>query len=353
MHRLGRRDRQRTMLIALLVVLLVIVSSAAGITFLVQKGSTASRASGQVTFFANQQDPSGQTNSLHITIQQLGVPPAGQNYQAWIINDQTEQVQALGTLVEKGQTWSLIFSGASANLLAIGDTLEVTQEQGVVNAPAGKVMLTGTFPVKAFQHIRHLLVSFPPTPGKVALLVGMAQQIHLLDIQATVLQSFANTRDTATIRCVTQSMLDIIEGTHGSHYQPLAGICMQQKVTADGDGFGLLGKGYVAGAEQHAALALKQPDATSVMHQHAALMDIAITNITGWVTTIEQDLLRLHTNPGDLSSLQEITTLADNAYHGVDTNGDGQIDPVPGEAGALTAYLQGQLMATLTLTPGA
>lgn len=128
---------------------------------------------------------------------------------------------------------------------------------------------------------------------------------------------------------------------------------MQQKVTADGDGFGLLGKGYVAGAEQHAALALKQPDATSVMHQHAALMDIAITNITGWVTTIEQDLLRLHTNPGDLSSLQEITTLADNAYHGVDTNGDGQIDPVPGEAGALTAYLQGQLMATLTLTPGA
>jgi hypothetical protein len=34
-------------------------------------------------------------------------------------------------------------------------------------------------------------------------------------------------------------------------------------------------------------------------------------------------------------------------------NGDGQIDPVAGEAGALTAYLQGQLMTTLSLAPGA
>jgi len=36
----------------------------------------------------------------------------------------------------------------------------------------------------------------------------------------------------------------------------------------------------------------------------------------------------------------------------VDANGDGQIDPVVGEAGALTAYLQGQLMSTISLAPG-
>lgn len=67
---------------------------------------------------------------------------------------------------------------------------------------------------------------------------------------------------------------------------------------------------------------------------------------------MEQDLLRLRAHPGDLSPLQEIARLADAAYHGVDVNGDGQIEPVPGEAGALSAYQQGQLMATLTLTPG-
>ncbi len=116
---------------------------------------------------------------------------------------------------------------------------------------------------------------------------------------------------------------------------------------------GLLGKGYVAGAEEHASLAISQPDAANVMRQHAALMDTALSNITGWVTTIEQDVLRLQAHPTDLSSIPEITTLADNAYHGVDVNGDGQIDPVAGEAGALTAYQQGQLMATLSLVPSA
>lgn len=353
MHRFGRKQKQHTMLIAALVVLLAIASSTVGITLLSQKSSTMSSAGGQVTFFANQSDPARQTNSLHITIGHLAAPPAGNNYAAWIINDQTEAILGLGRLTENGQTWSLIYSGSSSNLLTVGDRLEITQEQGVVTAPAGPVILTGTFPVMAFQHIQHLLVSFPETPGKVGMLIGLLQQTHLLDSQATVLQSVATSRDTVTIGCVAQSMLDIIKGTQGAHYHPLAGTCTGRNVTVTGDGFGLLGKGFVAGAEEHASLALSQKDATSVMRQHAALMDIALTNVTGWVTTIEQDLLRLRAHPADLSSLQEITTLADNAYHGVDVNGDGQIDPVAGEAGALTAYQQGQLMATVTLAPSA
>ncbi len=89
------------------------------------------------------------------------------------------------------------------------------------------------------------------------------------------------------------------------------------------------------------------------MRLHAGLMSIAISNIKGWVTTIEQDALQLLKNPTDSPKIQEIATLADDAYHGVDANGDGQIDPVAGEAGALTAYLQGQLMATLSLVPSA
>ena len=68
---------------------------------------------------------------------------------------------------------------------------------------------------------------------------------------------------------------------------------------------------------------------------------------------MEQDILHLHAHSGDLSSLQEITTLADSAYRGVDVNRNGQIDPVVGEAGALVAFQQGQLMATLTLAPAA
>ena len=351
--RLGRRQRQRTMLLAALVALLVIASSAIGIALLAHNGGAQSRAGGQVTFFADQSNPTGQTNALRISVLHLDAPPAGNYYDAWILNDHSETVMGLGRLTEQGQTWTLTFKGTITNLLAIGDKLEVTQEQGTVTAPAGKVILTGTFPVLSFQHIQHLLVGFPETPHEVGMLVGLLQQTHLLSIQAAALQSVSATRNTVAIECVTQSMIDIIEGAHGAHYQPLSGTCTQQYGAMAGDGFGLLDKGYVAGAEEHASLALSQKDATSLMRQHAALMDVALTNITGWTTTIEQGLLRLRAHPTDLSSLQEITTLADHAYHGVDTNGDGQIDPVAGEAGALAAYQQGQYMATLILTPGA
>jgi hypothetical protein len=71
------------------------------------------------------------------------------------------------------------------------------------------------------------------------------------------------------------------------------------------------------------------------------------------VATIEQDLLNLRAHPGDLTSLSQMATLADNDFHEVDTNGDGQIAPVVGEAGAITAFQQGELMATLILTPAA
>src|SRR5439155_6451947 len=142
--------------------------------------------------------------------------------------------------MEKNQAWSLTFSGADTNLLAAGNKLEVTLEQGEVNVPTGKTVLVGTFAARAFQHIQHLLVSFPLTPGKIGMLIGVVQQARVLDIQAAVLQSVSASRDTVAIGCVAQSMLDVIEGTDGTHHQPLAETCTQRNVTVTCNGFGLL-----------------------------------------------------------------------------------------------------------------
>jgi hypothetical protein len=46
----------------------------------------------------------------------------------------------------------------------------------------------------------------------------------------------------------------------------------------------------------------------------------------------------------------EIISRSDHAYHGFDQNGNGIVEPILGEAGTITAYTQGQLMATLTLS---
>ncbi len=349
LHRFGRRQRQRLVWGAMLLALLLI-GGIAGTVLLFQKGGAGAVAAGQAVFFSSQ--PGGTTDALSITAQHLATLPAGAQYMGWIINDQSENILGLGSLTEKNQTWSLSFNAGSTNLLEAGDKLEITQEQGRVKAPTGSIILIGAFPVKSFAHIDHLLVAFPLTPGKIGLLAGLVGQTHLLDIQAAILQNAAPNQNSDVVQCVAQSMLDIIEGQHGSHYHPLSANCARQNVTAIGDGYGLSGNsGYIVGAEQHASYALAQPDATSAMHRHAALMDTALANVTGWLTTIEQDALKLQTDPTNLTAIQQIVTLADYAYHGVDANDNGQIDPIAGEAGALMAYVQGQLMATLSLSP--
>jgi hypothetical protein len=336
-----------------LIVLLVIASGLIGGVLLSQRSSAISSASGQVTFFTNPNGSGGQTDALNFEVHDLHVLPTGSVYAVWLINQDTEAVMALGTLKMNNHLGSLTYAGSNDNLLFPGDKFEITQEQGTVLAPAGKVILTGTFPIKSFAHVVHLLVDYPETPGKIGLLVGVLKQTHLLDIQAAALQNEAANQNTTAISCEAQSMLDIIEGKHGSKYKQLGESCTLQNVTTTGDGYGLQGKeGYQTGATEHAGFAISQPDATNAMHVHTALMDVSLSNINGWLTTIDQDAVHLRAHPTDVSKLEEIVRLADYAYHGVDVNGDGQIDPVPEEAGAITAFQQGQLIATLTLNSG-
>ena len=350
MRRFQRRRVSNIMLIVGLIVLLAIASGLIGGVLLSQRSIATTNVSGQVTFFTNQDGPGGQTDALNIVVHGLDAPPAGSEYAVWLINQDSEAVVALGTLKMNNQTGSLTYSGANSNVLSPGDKFEITQEQGEVVAPVGKVILTGTFPIKSFAHVGHLLIDYPPTPGKIGLMVGVLEQTRLLDIQAAVLQNEATSQNTTGISCEAQSMLDIIEGIHGSNYKQLDESCTLQNVTTTGDGFGLQGKkGYLTGSTAHAGYAISQPDATSAMHIHTALMDASLSNINGWLTTIDQDAFILRIHPSEASKVEEIVRLADDAYHGVDVNGDGQIDPVPGEAGAITAFQQAQLIATLTL----
>ncbi len=78
-------------------------------------------------------------------------------------------------------------------------------------------------------------------------------------------------------------------------------------------------------------------------------MEIAATNIEGWLATVDRDAINLLATPTNTGLDSEITTLTDHAYHGVDINGDEQVDPVLGEAGAITAYDHAQLMTALIL----
>ncbi len=351
----GGSRKPRLILVGLIILVLIAGGTIGGTLFL--HSTAAARAGGQVTFFDSQggsTGAAGDTDALTITINNLSVPPSGSQYNAWLINDQNEQIIALGTLVQQGQNFTLRYLGSGTsgnqgiNLLGAGNKIEITQEQGIVSVPTGKVVLAGIFPPHAFIHISHLLFQFPSTPNHIGLLVGLLGQTRLLNAQAQLLQH-TSASNPGVIQCIAQSIIDIVEGVHGSHYQSLPGYCTLQGINATGDGFGLLGRGYLITAAQHASLAANQNDSTDHIREFAGHVEIATSNITGWATTIDLDALNVLVNPGDNNSIATIITLASQAYKGVDINGDGHVDPVANEAGAITAYLQGQIMAQLPL----
>jgi hypothetical protein len=258
------------------------------------------------------------------------------------------------------QSYSLTYSGGGSrtNLLTVGNLLEITQEQGSVSLPSGRVVMSGMYPPQAFVHIGHLLIGFSTTPANIGLLVGATEQTLLLDTQAHALSNAAAQHDVTAVECEAQSILDIIQGKSGAQYQPISSACAALHEGEAGDGFGLLGTtsptsytsiGYLPDASEHAALAATQSDATANIRAHAHNVEVAIADVEGWVTSIQQDAMLLQKTPLAQSISQAIVALADEAWHGASGGGNQTNNTAAGVAGMVTAYAQGQDMAALTL----
>jgi serine/threonine protein kinase len=331
-------------------------------------GVAGMHASATIAFLDASAGPPGVTDAIQLVAHGLVTPASGYHYYAWMVNSKTESVVPLGVLTADGASYNVNGQGGSSaagsgvNLLGVGDRVEVTLEQGSVIAPVGHVVLSGTFPPMAFVHIKHLLVSFPTTPGNIGLLVGVLNEAQKLNAQAALLQNAAAGNDVVAVRCAAQSLLDIIEGKEGAHYQQLGAACAAKGVSIQGDGFGLLGPAsgggtysladasYLDNALAHASLAATRSDATDTIRTHARHVEIALANIKGWVTTVQADALKLLQSPSNGALIGEIVTLSDHAYTGVVTGGDQLPQPVVGQAGAQTAYEHGQFMAMLSLS---
>ncbi len=114
---------------------------------------TGVHATGTATFFDAPDGPAGITDAMRLEVNGLATLSSGTRYKAWIVNQQSEQILSLGTLVlSSGQTYTLTYSSigsanpAGTNLIGSGNEIEISQEQGDVQAPAGQVILSGAIP---------------------------------------------------------------------------------------------------------------------------------------------------------------------------------------------------------------
>ncbi len=306
----------------------------------------ATNANGVVNFI-DAPGGSGHSNAITISVSGLHTPPSGSEYDAWFLDTSTKHVLALGTLTFKNQAYSLTYSDNGANLVGLGNEIEVTLEHGAATAPAQNVLLSAIFPTQAFVYVRHMLYSYTATPGHVGLLVGLIEQARLLNSVTHVATANAN-----ATRCMAQAALDIMEGKAGADYKALPANCSEAGIAGTGDGFGLLGaNAYIAVTQAQDLLANSQPDATSLIHEHSRHVTYGLQDMNTWLTTAQQDALALLSNPANSAKVQELATLANHALYGFDANGDGTIEYVPGEAGATISYQHGQFMTAMVLAP--
>jgi hypothetical protein len=285
-------------------------------------------------------------------------PPAGSQYEAWLIQDDGEQRYPIGVITfDADRRGSLSFVDPQGrNLIGLYHGLEITIEplDGNPN-PSGNVAYAVTLPKEGFMHVRHLLYSYEDTPNQIGFVRGLMADTTLVNASAQEMLAAYQASDEANVRSLAEGMLNVIVGKQSENYNDWDN---DGKVNDPGDGFGLLlngdSEGYIQGTYSHADLAATAADATQNMILHGGHVKIAATNVGGWTTTLRDQLiliLQTSFSPEMEGMIRNAVALANQIENGFDVNGNENIEPIPGEGGAKTGYDHAYYMADI-LIPG-
>jgi serine/threonine protein kinase len=305
------------------------------------------------------QDGTAHADQVTLTTSGMALPPEGSQYQAWLIEDDGEQRLSIG-IINFGQdkNGSLTFvDPAGRNLIGIYHALEITVEPDPDNSPnpSNTIAFSFTLPHGGFTHVRHLLFSFSDTPNQIGFIQGLDIDTKLLnDLANDMLTAFQAGDDVGT-RLQAEKMLNTILGVQSSDHKDWNG---DGNLDDPGDGYGLLlnsgNLGYIQGAFTHANLSMTSADATENMIIHGEHVKIATTNLGEWTPQLRDLLIAILQAPGgsDLEGMvRQAVALASQIRNGIDINGNENIEPIPGEGGALTAYQHAYYMADMTIVP--
>ena len=298
-----------------------------------------------------------QSDQVTLTIPAVPCPSPNTQYEAWLLGDGGERRTSLGVLQMSNGSANLAFTSPEGrNLVADFDALEVSAEPSPDSnpMPTGTVLLRGKLPPQALVHIRHLLVSRTDTPKNIGYAVGLLHETQLLETTAGELFTALTNQDLRAVKQKAETLANLIEGRAGKNYGDLDG---DGTVTDASDGFGLLPNGdqlgYVQGTIEHAKLAAGQPDATENVKLHSGHTQIMAKNVGDWSANL-RDLALQIARAENLQSAEptarQAVALAKQILNGQDLNGNEQVEPIPGEGGALLAYQHAQFMADIALT---
>ena len=302
------------------------------------------------------QDGTAPADAITLSASSMTLPVEGSHYEAWLIQDDAEQRIPLGTIEfdPQGQGSLNYVDGEGRNLLGVYSALEITIEPNDDNPnSSNNIAFTVRLPENGLTHVRHLLHSFGATPNEIGFIRGLDTNTKLLtELSAQMLAAFEAGNESELL-LQAERMLSVVVGNKSTDYKDWN---LNGTVDDPGDGYGLLLNedqlGYIQGTFTHADLARTATDATANMLTHGQHVQACATNLSDWTAQLRAQLIAILENPSNPdreAAIRQAVALANQIRNGLDVNGNENIEPIPGEGGAVTAYEHAYYMADMLI----
>ncbi|HYP21632.1 MAG TPA: anti-sigma factor [Chloroflexia bacterium] len=301
-------------------------------------------------------DGSATLDQAGLFVEKFPAPPAGKQYQVWLLGAGGERRRPMGVLQldADGRGTMDMTDEEGVNLLRLYDAFEITNEPDPDSSPelpSREIAFSGALPAEAYTHMKHVLVEGEETPAKVGWSLGLLREAELVVTIAREMVTAQQSGDLERMRLDAEGLLNLIEGENGANF---GDVNKDGRVTKFGDSFGLLLNGdrlgYIEGLIAHTQNVTRAPDATDNIKIHADHTIVSAQNLGDWVGELRTLALKIaqSTSVDEVGGdVRNASSLADRILNGRDQNGDEKVDPTPGEGGAKTAYQHAQYMADL------
>jgi serine/threonine protein kinase len=298
-------------------------------------------------------DGSGIMDQATLIAQAMPAPPAGSQYEVWLVNG--GERLALGILSVDGEgRGKLIYKNVQrSNLLATYSGVEVTIKAGDgSNAnESERVAYFYSLPDAGLVFLRGLMVSSPTTPEQVSLMHGLEGTANLMEQSAReMLNNYENGNEAGTKESA-EALMNLLAGGHKDWNG-------DKQIIDPGDGYGLLLNadhlGYIQAVYAQADYAVNASGASRNIIVNGENVKTCTQNLARWAGELRNQLMTI-LNAASLSEMdsavQRSAALADQILNGIDLNENGTVDALAEECGVLVAYDAAYRMADMPLLP--
>lgn len=292
-----------------------------------------------------------------LTAQGMPPPPAGNQYEVWLINGQERLPLGILQLDGTGKGQLIFDDPENRNLLAHYQQAEITIGPDANPDPSSlaDIAYASALPEAGLAFLRRLLVSFPAAPEQVGLVHGLIRNAELIDKADRNLLSNYQSGDEAGVRENAESIMNLLVGDQSPDHKDWDG---DGRVSDPGDGYGFFlngnNLGYIQAVYSHADYAVNSQGASRNIIVNGENVKICVQNLAQWAPELRghmQTILNAESLSGLDSVVQRSAELADLILNGIDLNENGTIEAITNECGTLGAYDYGYLMADMPLLP--